>query len=83
MLCKPAHFLPHQFAVRTLALHQAIRRTVLNDLASFQHDHPVEITQRRETVGNCNHRPAAHQAAERFAYRFLGFAVERGGCFVQ
>jgi len=51
---KTAHLLRNQFAVRALALHQPIRRTVFDDLAGFQHHYPVEVTQRRETMGNRN-----------------------------
>ena len=81
--CKAAHFLRHQLAVRALALHQAIRRTVFDDLARFQHHHPVEIAQRGEAMRDRDHGAPAHQAAERLADRLLGFAVERGGGLVE
>jgi hypothetical protein len=48
--CKSSHFLRHQIAVWAPALHQAIRRTVFDDLARFQHHHPVEIAQRGEAM---------------------------------
>ena len=83
MCRQPAHFLRHQFPIRAPALHQTIRRAVLDDLAGLQHDHPVEIAQRRKTVGDRDHGAPAHQPAERLADRFLGFAVERGGGFVE
>jgi hypothetical protein len=37
--CKAAHFLRHQLAVWPQALHEAIRRTVFDDLARFRHHH--------------------------------------------
>jgi hypothetical protein len=52
-------------------------------LPPLQHHHPIEIAQRRETMRDRDHGAAAHQPAERFADRFLGFAVERGGGLVQ
>src|SRR5580704_4373875 len=81
--CEPAHFLRHQFAIRPLALHQPIRRTVLDDLAGLEHHHAVEIAQGSETVRDRDHGAAAHQPAERLADRFLRFAVEGCGRFIQ
>ena len=83
MFRKPIHFLRHQLTVRALALHQAIRRAVFDDVTSFQQHHPIEITQRRETMGDRNHGAPAHQAGERLAYRFFGFAVKRGGRLIE
>ena len=80
---KAAHLLRNQFAVRALALHQPVWRTVFDDLAGFQHHYPVKVTQCRETMGNRNDGAPAHQAAKRFAYRFLGFAVKRRSGFVE
>src|SRR5205823_3164175 len=73
-----AHFLGHQLAVRTLALHQAVRRAVLEDLTAFEDHDPIEIAQSGKTMSNRNNGPPAHEPAERLAYRFLGFAIERG-----
>ena len=34
-------------------------------------------------MGDRNDGPPAHQAGQRFAYRFFGFAVKRGGRFIE
>ena len=80
---EPAHFLCHQFPVRALALHQAVRWAVFDDLACLEHDHPIEIAQGRQTVGDRDHGAPAHQPAKRFADRLFRFAVERRGGFVE
>src|SRR5712672_1539947 len=41
------------------------------------------MAQRREAMGDRDHGPAVHQAGQRLADRFLGFAVERRGRFVE
>jgi hypothetical protein len=74
--CKAAHFLRHQLAVWAPALHEAIRRTVFDDLARFQHHHPVEIAQRGQAMRDGDHRASTHQAAKRIA-------VERSGGFIE
>src|ERR1039457_6904333 len=75
MGCKATHFLRHQFAIRTLALHQAMRRTVFDDLACPQHHYPIETAQRREAMRDGDDGAAVHQAGESFTDRLLGFAV--------
>ena len=51
-------------------------------LPALQHHDPVEIAQRCETMRDRDHgRPAS--GGERLADRFLGFAVECGGRFIQ
>ena len=60
MCRQTAHFLRHQFAVRPLALHEAIRRAVFNDLAGLEHHHPVKIAQRCQSMGNRNYSATVH-----------------------
>ena len=47
------------------------------------HDDAVETPHRRQPVRDRDDGAAAHQAAERFADRLFGFAVERGGRLVE
>ena len=42
-----------------------------------------KLRKRRKTVRDRNHGAPAHQPAERLADRLLGFAVERGGGFIE
>ena len=83
MGCKAAHLPRHQFPIRAPALHETVGGTIFDDPAALQHYDPVEITQRRKTMRDCDHCTPAHQARKRFANRLLGFAVERGGSFVE
>ena len=62
---------------------RTVRRTVLDDLATLQHHHAVEIAQCRQPVRDRNDRAPAHQPRQRLADRFLGFAVERGSRLVE
>src|ERR1700677_828347 len=80
--CEAAHFLRHQLAVWALALHQAMRRAVFDDLACSQHHHPIEAAQRRKAVRDGDDGAAVHQPRERFADRLLGLAVECGRGFI-
>ncbi len=66
----------HELPIKTVAL-QEVGRTVLNDLTKLEHDDPVEVPHHGEPVGDGDDRAAVHQAAERLADCFLGFAVER------
>src|SRR5215813_1540050 len=64
-LCQTAHFLSHHVPIRPLTLHQAVRRSILEDLAGLEQHDPIEVAQGRKAMGDRNHRSAAHQAAER------------------
>lgn len=83
MAGEAAHLARDQFPIRPPALHQNVRRTVLDDPSSLQHDHAVEVTQRRQAVRDRNDGAPAHQPAERLADRFLGFAIEGGGRLIE
>ena len=60
MFGETGQFLRHQFAIRTLILHQPIRRTVFDDLTGFEHYDTIEVPQRRQTMRNRNDRAPAH-----------------------
>ena len=70
---KAAHFPRHQFPIRAATLHETVGRTIFDDPAALQHNHPVEIAQRRKTMRDGDHCTPAHQARKRFADGLLGF----------
>ena len=80
---RAAHLALNEAAIQAVIPRQMIRRPVLHDSSGLQHDDAVEIAHRRQPMRDGDHGAPAHQAAERFADRFLGFAVERRGGLVE
>src|SRR5258708_16391312 len=80
--CEAAHFARDQFAVGALPLQENIRRPVLDDLATLQHHHAIEIAQRRPAMADRNHGSPAHQPGPRLAARILLSVFGCAGCIV-
>ena len=55
----------------------------LDDPALVEHDQPVHLGQRRQAVGDGDHRLALHQREQVFLDRRLDLRIERRGRLVQ
>src|SRR5437762_374261 len=54
-------------------------RAHLNDAALVQHDDPVDVLDRRETVGDDDRGPTGHELLQRVLDEMLGLGVDRRG----
>jgi hypothetical protein len=83
MPCKTAQLSLNKLAIKSVLLHQVIRRTVLNDAPRPQDDNSGEISHRRQSMRDRNYGSSAHEAGQRRLDHILGFAIERRRRFVQ
>jgi len=83
LLREPVHLHQHQAAIKALVPHQLVRPAVLDDLSGTQHDDTVEVVDRRQAVGDRDHRTSLHQLRKRLLDGFLRLAIERRRHFVE
>src|SRR6266404_2332079 len=55
----------------------------LNDLATIEHYYLIGVRDRRQPVGDHEHRPPSQQPVDRFLYEPLRLGIERGSGFIE
>src|SRR5262245_13493529 len=74
---KAAGLATPQCGVMTVAPQQLFMRALFDDSSAVEHDQPVHLCNRRQTVGNGDDGAALHKSAKARLDRGFNFAVER------